>query len=115
MSWEKSLDNESLKKILEEVYKDLQSVEIAIKSEDPLFNPSQEQEKYYKAIDGKGNIYLVRNPALMSYQASLYLSPIVRARPKKVLTYEQVKKGGYEYFNAGAEIERAISKRSVSI
>lgn len=50
----------------------------------------EEWKRIYKSIDTRsGNIYGIRNPALMEYQSWLGISPIVKPKTKLLLTYSE--------------------------
>jgi len=97
MSWEKGHDAETLKKMLADVWQDVPSILDAPSFRDLTFHEGTEEEKLYKAIDNKGGIYLVQNPALMVAQTTRGDSPIRRMKPKKMLTPEEAKSEKNKY------------------
>lgn len=111
---EKTFEKETLKSMLSEVYQDLVSVADAPDRHDAYFDEAQEAEKYYKAIDNYGSVYLVRNPALMACQAARFETLIIREKPKKMLTHDQAKTGTHKFYASDSAFQ-PTQKRGVSI
>jgi hypothetical protein len=111
---EKTFDKETLKSILGDVYLDLVSIADAPSKNDPYFDEAEEKQKYYKAIDAHGVVYLARNPALMVLQAARFQTPIVRELPKRMLSYDEAKSGLHKHYSSDSAFQEP-KKRKVNI
>lgn len=102
MSYERALDAESLRQLLDEVYQDLLPINKALSCNDLAFSEEDEKDRWYKAIDSHGNIYLARNPALMVAQGKRGALTVYRDKPKKMLTAKEARSGEFKSYYAGA-------------